>query len=749
MLKKLVSACICTAMLSSAMAAGVAVTTSWIKTDFTDGILPQGVASKEIRSEVNTDPEGYHFETGVGGRAADDKSLVVKLEIPKGMADENTKDGIQVGVNKGEVNGYRTAEFSVLFDGDYDYGTVFENVKRGGAAYNDLVQFMADGKVMVRQNNSMKLAGYYHKGEWIKVAISWNTTGAYKLYLNDLLAVSGYGIGSSGDVKNWGWFNVNTCTAANESDEVKNVTMALDDLKVYDGTYDMTEYADRIAYSNSMGNDYTLIKNSGSLIIPQNSTLADLKSGIGVTNGTVRVYTDGTYQSQLTDTAAIVPEGAKVVVQATKNDRIDTLTVTHDAAKKEISSFDFEGEISPVSFVDAKNYGTDALKEGTYGKETKMYQATASNVPADVEGGGRISLLDSLPSMGSFTEDGGTYLLATEKSKMTLEYSFLADGDYTNISFIGRPYYLNYKEIKNVQGYTQYLSIAKDGSVQYTDDQNTQQTSDIKLLPGQWNRFAFEVNPESLGMRIFINGQLAVPFVRLANGYTDRDTYIFKGFSWLSPVLQFSKDSEAANTRTASMAIDDMEVYYGNYKADSADEAKILGTNLGMDGNTLYLSDDASVLSFITESNFGNATAKVYMDSSCTQTLSADDEMSAGNVVVLTSESGKAYSYYNIRQKAAEEIKTYIDNTEGNVIVAPCTLKAAYGGAEGSGVLMMAVYKNGQLIKLVSDDSAAHEVSYTVADTNGITAKAMLWNSLKAMKPVAASKEFINVGVIE
>lgn len=738
-MKKAVSALVAISALSLSIIAGAVD----IATNFSDGTLPSDVVLADRTAAINTDANGYHFENGVAGRAAADKSLVVDLALENEEADNNLADSLQFGTADvlSDENQNRTVEFSVMFEGDYDGGEVFQSITRadGVRRTGRFIDFRSDGKILaLNENDGMTVVGTYNKGEWVSVAITWNLDGSYKLWINDLFAYYCSTIQGSGNITTWHWMRIGTYTAQNTTGSTKNIRFAVDDFKAYDAEYRKAEHRNGIIYDQA--DDYALINTSKTIVMPAGDTLAKLETGLGVSNASVMVYTDSTFGTRITASDAVIPDGAKVVVQATNNIRIDTWTVSTNSALKEIAYFDFESGASPVSLADRNPlYESATVTGGGYGKTNNAYKVTASNVPANVSTVGRISLIDSLSTTIGSGNDIASGVHAVEKNLMTFEFSLLADGDFSNVRLEGRDAYFNSRENRDELGSAVYFRIYPDGRFTYTDNEGTNRTSAVEFNKGEWNRVAMTINPEDFTMTLYINGTEIISNKRLG-GLTDRNWIVFKGFNWLSPRMNISADPDADSARNAVMAVDDIEVYYGAYSSDSVDVAQLESTNLRQIGKELYLDDDRTVASFIAGSDFGTAGYAIW-DDTYSSTLGGSGTLIDGYHVVLTSPSGNTYNYYTI----APELKIYVNGVEDAEIVDNSTLKAEYTSERSGRVIILAIYDaDGRLVQAVCGNTVPYEVSYNVGDGTGISAMAMAWNSLDDAKPLLPARIFTN-----
>ena len=123
-------------------------------------------------------------------------------------------------------------------------------------------------------------------------------------------------------------------------------------------------------------------------------------------------------------------------------------------------------------------------------------------------------------------------------------------------------------------------------------------------------------------------------------------------------------------------------------------------------------------------------------------------------MLVLKSEDGKTIRYYTFEEPAlvVGDIVTYVNGEESNILENG-TLGAkisVYSPEQfgNMGILAIAAYKDGKMIAMNSQPKAMngstdYEVSVTVDDTEGVTAKAMFVG--KGLKPYTEAAQFITI----
>lgn len=251
---------------------------------------------------------------------------------------------------------------------------------------------------------------------------------------------------------------------------------------------------------------------------------------------------------------------------------------------------------------------------------------------------------------------------------------------------------------------------------------------------GEWFHIVIEEHYNAADTRVLINGKEFNP--RLEN-------YIF-GNRW-TQVNAERNDTNDAFTYDASIVIKDVECYEGSYVANNNDVVsfRTYNKNLAFDEEkrSLVISGNMST-DELCEDIITDGTVKVI--SSISNGYFVNGTVLNGDVLVITSEDKKSCEYYYITAPT-DRLKLYIDGSE-TCVLSEGILKAetAFDGT-GKGILIMAVYKDGVLQSISSDEKimdgrTVFRIVKELTDTNGITVKLMLWD--ENMTPYIRSEEF-------
>ena len=678
---------------------------------------------------INNDANGYHFEKGVAGRDAKDSSFVIDLTLEKDEADTEGEDGIHTSFGPN-----RTYEYSTMIDGDTDFGNIYA---RTNAGLYSVLKIKPDGIYYVDGNVQEHLAAPYKKGEWVHIAISFLNGGAYKVWVNDRLVASS-GLRFGGSITTWNWIRFGSVTAKNESDTPKNVRVAFDDFKVYEGEYSPIKFANKLRYEEKA--DVALNVMDKIAIAKKSMTAGELVEAMGIINGSAKVFTDATMKTLVADDATVA-EGARVVVNALDNSRIDTWEVTLDATKLVIYSNNYDNNEKGLQIINTaggkESYPTAAIDNAGYAKEGKANIYSVVNAAAETKAEVNI-FSEAGTGMMTASHNTGTWLIGGEKSVMTMEYSFFAGGDISAMSLIGRNYYLDSINIgNNHSNPNNYISADADGNVTVGD-------KTLGIKKNQWNRIALTVYPDKLAMAIYINGELLTPYSGFYPTYKNRDQFTWKGFSWLRGGITVPEGGSAV------LGYDDVEIYYGQYAPETV--SLTVEDPYIMDGDIIYVPEDTELLEFISSADYGDATPVVYTDYTCSE-FYEDDYITDGNTLVLVSASGKSLRNYTLKVLRETGIVKYIGEDEGEIITGACTIKAEYVDTmgENDGLLMLCVYDGDALKTVVFDNDSDNVVEYEISEEEAlsVTAKAMLLDGFANITPLIESAEFININTIE
>lgn len=684
----------------------------------------------------------YTYEEALAGKGAGDFSQGIYLDnIPK---DDQANDGFLLGSGFSVGESGKTIEFSFLAEGDYDCVKMIHrpNLTAGGQGWNDsFLQFQQDGRVTTSAGRGIST---YQKGQWQRVAFTVYSSGEAELFLNGEKIIERIML-FSGGITGYQWLQFtfgipkdSTVVTA----EQRNAHLAMDDFKEYDSAY-VTE-GNEAELELDPDSGFTVFHAKKGISLPQGATVEQLQSAMGAQE-TPALYQDATLQTKITE--GEIPMGAVLIVPSVNRLIWRYYTFSDLETLSGIRAVDFESG-QTLNTADTEDYGVAAAhEEGLFGKSSTAYVINASGVPGNVKtNGGRFAFQDGISQINEPSWDN----LNVEKPSVTIEFSAACSGD-SGFELIGRPrlYDTQNPEDESLKGYMEYLTVDPSGAVR-----GANLPTNLTLHQNEWVRVAMAIDAQALTYDLYLNGEKVVSDGEVYAGKTDAQRYLYRGFNWISLMGHYPKLSESdSSLRSGKVAIDDFEVYYGDYQTRAESTVK-LETSYPMDGDILYVEEGTDLLDFVGNLNFGDAIPMLYTDNSYSETSSATAE---GNVLVLTSPDGKVMRYYHLQAPSVQvedTIELYV-NDEMSDILSAGTLKAKITAAaaaqtEQKGCLALAVYRDGALETIVTDEKALSgttefETEYQLENTDGIQVKAFFWNGIGGLKPLADSREYTSL----
>lgn len=682
----------------------------------------------------------YTYEEALAGKGARDFSQGIYLDnIPK---DDQANDGFFLGTEFSVGESGKTIEFSFLAEGDYDCVRMIHRPKLTGGSlgFNDsFLQFQQGGRVTTSAGRAVST---YQKGHWQRVAFTVYSSGEAEVFLNGEKIIERTML-FSGGITGYNWLQFTFGIPKNSTvvtAEQRNAHLAMDDFKAYDGAY-VTE-GNEAELELDPDSGFTVIHAKKGISLPQGATVEQLQSAMGVQE-TPALYQDATLQTKITE--GEIPMGAVLIIPSVNRLIWRYYTFSDLETLSGIRAVDFESG-QTLNTADT-NYGVAAHEEGLFGKSSTAYVINASGVPGNVkENGGRFAFQDGISQINEPSWDN----LNVEKPSVTIEFSAACSGD-SGFQLVGRPRFYDTQnpEDESLKGYMEYLTVDPRGMVTIVN-----QPVDLTVRQNEWIRVAMAIDAQALTYDLYLNGEKVVSDGEVYAGITDAQRYLYRGFNWISLMGHYPMLSESdSSLRSGKVAIDDFEVYYGDYQT-RAESTVELETSYPMDGDILYVEEGTDLLDFVGNLNYGDARAMLYTDNSYSETPSATAE---GNVLVLTSPDGKVMRYYHLQAPSVQvedTIELYVNDEMSNILSAG-TLKAKIIAAaaaltEQKGCLALAVYRDGVLETIVTDEKALSgttefETEYQLENTDGIQVKAFFWNGIGGLKPLADSREYISL----
>lgn len=670
---------------------------------------------------------------GLGGRRANDKSWLVNVPALTVAATDPAGDG--VGAPYGSfANGYFgmnfpsgsiadgtviTGEFSVLMTGDFTKMALNvdgANASGGNSYYRDVLT-LSSGAVI--NGTVIRTDEWYHIAYTVSKAAGGNVQFAY--YFNGA-HIGTYDLGAN----TVGFRNLAMTYNTNDWDVGGGVKAesgyALDDYKLYYGEYVRNE----ARYTVSDG-----VEKYGNFIKLKGGETAEDILGAITFDGSVKLYADKTYTTELTGTDAVT-DGA-VVVMTADNSKYYYLNAVSDHEEMVLIERDFNnGETLAMADLLSGDNGSTAVSHigGLFGKTADDKAYVLSGTSNGVAGsGGRYQLN-----------------LTNYEDMYTTEFSVAASKD-SGFSFWAS-FWMDAEQ--NSRGTLTFIYMDAEGNVSIPG-----------LLPGkdtgifkkdEWIRVAMTFDKGENGAatsKLYLNGEL----------YAEQQLGNFYDFRYITLSSPYAQNGVTGDVFTA---IDDYTIYYGAYYDDPDNAATLTSEVYLVEDDNIYVPKDMTYDGAIELYEFfGNVTGcdniSVYTD----RTYETMEEEGAyvGDIVVAASKNGLVRRYYNILYQEAvvdAEITTAVDGVAGNILTAG-TLSASISASAPQayameGVLIMAIAKDGVLQEVKMDaktitGATEFEVSYNLADTTGVTVKTMFLNGLGNIVPYVPAKSFVAVPV--
>ncbi len=255
----------------------------------------------------------------------------------------------------------------------------------------------------------------------------------------------------------------------------------------------------------------------------------------------------------------------------------------------------------------------------------------------------------------------------------------------------------------------------KDGRI-YVNGADT----GLAARDGEWFRIVVEEHYNASETRVLINGNEFDP------GLED---YIF-GNRWTQIGADMS-DPGDGSARDISVVIRDVICYEGSYIENGGEKASFRCYNRDMtfDNNerTLTVSKAMTADALCAEIITGGTAGVISPGGGYIGGPVLD-----GDVLVLTSADGKSCGYYYI-SAPENRLRLYRDGVETDVLSEGMLRAEAAANGEGEGILIMAVYRNGELSEVITDTGTidgrtAFSAETALESTEGVSVKLMLWD---------------------
>lgn len=690
------------------------------------------------------------LKPGIGGKDKDDYSSVINYKnVPNNVSIPNNSVSM-VRTWEVEANSARTLEYNILVDGTVDnvYFLYRTRNDSGGASYYRAYEFnTATGTVSIGDKTVS-----YIPGTWNSIAMTLNSNGMLDFYFNGKYIDSTLSLKGANEENFYGWYWARIMTAYDknvdgEATAYKSGMVAVDDIAEYEGRYtkeiriapyeDDNIFIDKYLAKTAVRDGVTVGE-----LLPKLSVNTECTLSVVDANGNVR------------ETGDKIQDGDLIRISITGG-MISYERITTDLS---LGGSDFTDESVLPTLADAEvAIGTQELvsENGLFGKNAsdRSVGLSAKNIPAvsdnETAFGNRFARAEMLNIPGSPLRIAPVVMNSnntTKRSTHTYTMKFAYTGDADTYKVYGRPYFKTEDGVSKAS-YVTLLTIDKTG-VGRAEIGKSKFVFDTKFRPNEWYDLAFTFTGDGF-VSVTVNGneEAALTDMRNANDQMGA-TYI--GFNWLSTNLSMKESDDAASLRNAAVYIDDVECYLGKYIPVA--DCKVTSDVYYIDQvNGIIYTDVTDIDEFISNVDFGTSEPILYTDNTYTQEA---DGLGADCVLVLKSEDGKTIRYYTFEEPAlvVGDIVTYVNGEESNILENG-TLGAkisVYSPEQfgNMGILAIAAYKDGKMIAMNSQPKAMngstdYEVSVTVDDTEGVTAKAMFVG--KGLKPYTEAAQFITI----
>ena len=388
-----------------------------------------------------------------------------------------------------------------------------------------------------------------------------------------------------------------------------------DDVKLYsvDSDFDFTQSTPQLTANDK----YTI--NDKDIVIESKATVANLSATEGAT---VRVFSDGTYSSVLSDTDTLI-KGNKIVVE--KNGIYNYYTVSAAGEKLLYEAYQAEDMGTIVRGTISNEYGI-AGKDSTDASIRAIF-----NVWENDNG-----KYNGYHQYNAGTASNGVWQYADQEGYLVIEGNAIAD-DGTK------------------------MNVCTDG--------NGSMGSSFSLNGNQWNKFYVIYNFADKTVKTVTNGVESNWSSTIFGDIKPNTT------STICTAIRL----RFLNTESEGGAyIDDYKIYLSQNMPDIATPAKL-------DENTYKISEGIVEINngeTVADIQCPGATVKVYSDDTYTEQLASGEQLVDGNVIVLV--TGNTYSYYTVASKLKRVPVTLFERRDdasniGNISVYRANKSVVYG----------------------------------------------------------------------
>ena len=714
------------------------------------------VQDGDSKSHYNVDQTSglFHYEEALYGKETGDFSQVIQLkDIPR---DDKANDGFALYNRRVYINAdtpVRTIELSVAAEGDYDgFGFIGRPYYESQGYSDNILKFHSDGRVTVQNTEKAR----FRQRQWQRIAFSTYQDGTVDIWVNGTQVGTKVKYSNSTGFNGYGWLRIGLSNPAKEGDasvpEKRNAKLCIDDYHEYAGEYQPAAASD-VECSFAPGSGLIAGENH-EIYLPKGKTAEELLTALTQNGKAPRLYRD----ASLAETFTSGPLSVGNVLLLTSQNGLQLRYLPLVSPELPLGR-DFDTADNGWSSVDnQKKYFSTSYAAGLYSKDAADRAYVANGViPAGTE-------VTSEGRSVRFGLEAGVNVLndneweKAPKPVVTVELSMASEGAFGDIALQGRPRFFSKTNPEsntgaNNRGFRAYLRVLPDGTVKLKDGS---ETAPFKLNPREWFRVALTFYPETLTYDMYINGRLVLEQDIIASGYTDTAEWEYRGMQWMSPSVNFAEGT-TENERKCVLAMDDFKVFIGEYDTTGR-VISISGYDRDENQGVMYLPGNISVADFAAGLICGTASPALYTSHDFAEKLT-QGYLQEGNVLVLTSENGLVRKYYTLRisgMTCDERIRLYVNGQESGVLTAGVLTAEIDAGFSGEpqempdGILALAVYRDGVLQEVVTDEKKQFTGSMKFSVTKdltgqelaGVSVKAMFWSDLETMCPYVPARSY-------
>lgn len=595
------------------------------------GAIAADVYSQDYNSQTldativkNNSSYTQDFRAGLGGKSADDYSACLNVN-------DSAQGAFQVmqfadyGSTVGKYTKI-TYEFSMLYSGDAD--AMSFSVKTHCHPSNNSLRTetitplsVSNGKVYVGGTNT---GINCNKDEWLRVALELDCNAqTSNIYVNG----EQFSFSRSFDIIRWiEWFQLYGGMSAT-GDGSKSGIFALDDVKIYEGAYNVTGN-ESVDYTINDAYGAAELDGSDGITVPQGTTVEQALASVTTENTKYMVDSVGSF-SEIT--SGEVKTGNTIILKSE-----DGLTFKYISIKVLDGIIDY-GDVAYES-----NFNTEELQSPT-DKQIKLGNGHSYPVTYPAAIGGRAaddhSMIETFPDSAKISgfqipshyEWVDNSAIGSEATTMELSMFYDGAADYVTLSSLINHHPTSYNNRNEVY---EWVKVS-DGKV-YVKGTDT----GILCQKGEWLRVAVELHYGGNEYYVSINGKkFTVP-----NGYG----YI-RINKWTQ--LQAGVNNAGDGSKNIIVGVDDIKIYNRAYTSTGKEP---VGYTVNTSSAFQYIPQTksavinadttvADVLSAVVTSN-----AKEMHKSLSDPTAVTDGKAADGNVVVIKSEDGKSFDYLHL-----------------------------------------------------------------------------------------------------